>query len=142
MLPCGDSMQHRLRWVESLQPPRRLLAVVATQTPTVISPFVVETADPVTPASTFGEAFVTQEVASLTDNTPVPTVNTPTILYYAQSGDWLPAVAIRFGVDVNTIASPKVLPEKGLLDPGTLLIIPDTLDHSLSFYTGAANDPR
>jgi murein DD-endopeptidase MepM/ murein hydrolase activator NlpD len=52
-------------------------------------------------------------------------------LYYAQSGDWLPAVAIRFGVDVNAIASPKILPEKGLLDPGTLLIIPDTLDRSL-----------
>ncbi len=106
-------------------------AVVATTTPTEISPFVVATVAPVTPASTFSEAFVTQEVASLTDNTPVPTANTPTVLYYAQSGDWLPAVAIRFGVDVNAIASPKILPEKGLLDPGTLLIIPDTLDHSL-----------
>jgi hypothetical protein len=42
-------------------------------------------------------------------------------------------VAIRFGVDVNEIASPKVLPENGLLDPGTLLIIPDTLDRSLQF---------
>jgi murein DD-endopeptidase MepM/ murein hydrolase activator NlpD len=55
------------------------------------------------------------------------------VLYYAQSGDWLPAVAIRFGVDVNEIVSPKVLPEKGLLDAGTLLIIPDTLDRSLPF---------
>jgi hypothetical protein len=42
-------------------------------------------------------------------------------------------VAIRFGVDVNTIASPKILPEQGLLDPGTLLIIPDTLDPSLAY---------
>jgi LysM repeat protein len=106
-------------------------AVVATQTPAAISPFVVGTVTPVTPASTFSEAFVTQEVTSLNNNTPVPPVNAPTVLYYAQSGDWLPAVAIRFGVDVNAIASPKVLPEKGLLDPGTLLIIPDTLDHSL-----------
>jgi murein DD-endopeptidase MepM/ murein hydrolase activator NlpD len=87
----------------------------------------------VTPTPTFSEAFVTPEVAALTENTPVPTENIPTVLYYAQSGDWLPAVAIRFGVDVNAIVSPKVLPEKGLLDTGTLLIIPDTLDRSLPF---------
>ena len=108
-------------------------AVVVTQTPTTISPFVIDTVDPATPAPTFNETFVTQEVASLTENIPTPAANTPTVLYYAQSGDWLPAVAIRFGVDVNAIASPKVLPEKGLLDPGTLLIIPDTLDHSLPY---------
>ena len=106
-------------------------AVVATTTPAQIQPFVVETTDPVTPQSTFSGAFVTPEATALTENTPAPTANTPTVLYYAQSGDWLPAVAIRFGVDVKTIASPKVLPEEGLLDPGTLLIIPDTLDHSL-----------
>jgi LasA protease len=106
-------------------------AVVATTTPAAIQPFVIETTDPVTPQPTFSEAFVTPEAAALTENTPAPTANTPTVLYYAQSGDWLPAIAIRFGVDVKTIASPKVLPEEGLLDPGTLLIIPDKLDHSL-----------
>jgi hypothetical protein len=53
------------------------------------------------------------------------------VLYYAQSGDWLPAVAIRFGVDVNEIVSPKVLPEKGLLDAGFA-----------SVYTGATIDSR
>ncbi len=36
-------------------------------------------------------------------------------------------------MDVKEIASPKILPEKGLLDPGTLLIIPDTLNRSLPF---------
>jgi len=106
---------------------------VATEFP---DPFVVEavteTAKP-TPTPTFSEAFVTQEVASLTDSTPVPTESVPTVLYYAQSGDWLPAVAIRFGVDVSKIVSPKVLPENGLLDAGTLLIIPNTLDRSLPF---------
>ncbi|HSB02952.1 MAG TPA: M23 family metallopeptidase [Anaerolineales bacterium] len=88
------------------------------------------------PTPTFGEAFVTQAVAApLTQSTPTPTptANTPTVLYYTQSGDWLPAVAIRFGVDVKEIVSPRVLPEKGLLDTGTLLIIPDTIDHSLPF---------
>lgn len=80
---------------------------------------------------TLSEAFVTQEVVSLVANTPVPTAMAPTLLYYAQSGDWLPAVAIRFGVDVNSITSPKILPLYGLLDPGTLLIIPAVLDRSL-----------
>jgi hypothetical protein len=36
-------------------------------------------------------------------------------------------------VDVKDIASPKDLPERELLDPGTLLIIPDTLDRSIPF---------
>ncbi|HLO32157.1 MAG TPA: M23 family metallopeptidase [Anaerolineales bacterium] len=108
--------------------------VIATQTPTALDPFVPETiADTAAPTPTFGEAFVTQAAASVIKNTSTPTANTPTLLYYAQSGDWLPAIAIRFGVDMNTIVSPKVLPQKGLLDPGTLLIIPDTLNHSLAF---------
>ena len=107
--------------------------IIPTTTPTPLPPAATETAPPVTPTATFGEAFVTEEVASLTENTPAPTAKTPTILYYAQSGDWLPAVAVRFGVDAKAIASPKILPEEGLLDPGTLLMIPDTLDHSVQF---------
>ena len=82
------------------------------------------------------EAFVTEEVASLLEGTPTALASSPTILYYAQSGDWLPAVANRFGVDVSAIASPKILPQKGLLDPGTLLIIPDVLDRSVPFAPG------
>lgn len=107
--------------------------IIPTTTPTAIPPPVTETIPPVTPTATFGEAFVTREVAPLTEDTPAPTVKTPTILYYAQSGDWLPAVAVRFGVDVKAIASPKILPDKGFLDPGTLLIIPDALDRSVQF---------
>jgi hypothetical protein len=42
-----------------------------------------------------------------------------------------PTVAIRFGVDVNSITLPKLLPQHGLLDPG-VTIIPDTIDRSLS----------
>jgi len=104
---------------------------VVTQTP---DPFVFEAiADTVTPTPTFSEAFVTQAVTSVAENTPTQTANTPTMLYYAQNGDWLPAVAVRFGVDANAITSPKALPEKELLDSGTLLIIPDTLDRSLPF---------
>jgi murein DD-endopeptidase MepM/ murein hydrolase activator NlpD len=90
-------------------------------------------AETMTPTAAFREAFVTQESTPLVENTSVPTANAPTLLYYAQSGDWLPAVAVRFGVDVKDIASPKDLPERELLDPGTLLIIPDTLDRSIPF---------
>ena len=108
------------------------VAVIPTQT---TEPIAFEAiAETVTPTASFSEAFVTQETSSLVENTSVPTAaNTPTLLYYAQSGDWLPAVAIRFGVDVKDIASPKDLPERELLDPGTLLIIPDTLDRSIPF---------
>jgi murein DD-endopeptidase MepM/ murein hydrolase activator NlpD len=108
--------------------------VVPTQIPATATPFVVETTIPPTP--TFSGAFVKQEATSLPETTSLSAENQGTLLYYAQSGDWLPAVAVRFGVDVNEIASPKVLPEKGPLDPGTLLIIPDTLDRSVPF-TGA-----
>ncbi|HSL31749.1 MAG TPA: hypothetical protein VK900_21280, partial [Anaerolineales bacterium] len=96
--------------------------VFPTQPASTVTPF---------PTPTLDAAFVTQEAVALVEDTPVPTA--APLLYYAQSGDWLPAVAIRFGVDVNTITSPKILPADGLLDPGTLLIIPDTLDRSLSF---------
>jgi murein DD-endopeptidase MepM/ murein hydrolase activator NlpD len=75
---------------------------------------------------------VTQTATEVT-----PVVNGDSILYYAQSGDWLPSVAIRFGVDVNEITSPKILPETGFIDAGTLLIIPDRLDKSVE-YTPAS----
>ncbi len=107
-------------------------AILPTQTPTAILPVAVKGASTATPTSTVSAAFVTQEVVSLNDIT-APSSDRPTILYYAQSGDWLPAVANRFGVDVSKITSPKILPEKGLLDPGTLLIIPDTLDKTLQY---------
>lgn len=90
-------------------------------------------AETVTPAASFGEAFVTQESTPFVENTSIPTTNAPTVLYYTQSGDWLPAVAARFGVDVEDITSPKPLPERELIDPNTLLLIPDTLGRSIPF---------
>ena len=106
-----------------------------SETLTVFGPFAVSEADLITPASTItSEAFVTEEVTSpAIENTQVTLINDPTLLYYAQSGDWLPAVAKRFGVDVGEIASPKVLPENGLLDVGTLLIIPDRRDETIQY---------
>ncbi len=65
------------------------------------------------------------------------TIPANSILYYTQSGDWLPAVASRFGVDKTEISSPKPISEKGLLDPGMLLIIPDKGDEPVDYTPGA-----
>ena len=108
-------------------------AVVNTQTPEAVEPFVIESIETITPTPVLNQTFVTQEASPTAESASVPTANAPTLLYYTQSGDWLPAVAVRFGVDVNQIASPKILPSQGLLDPGTLLIIPDTLDRSVPY---------
>ncbi|MFT3893271.1 MAG: M23 family metallopeptidase [Anaerolineales bacterium] len=65
-----------------------------------------------------------------------PTIPPNSILYYAQSGDWLPAVAKRFDVDVSEITSPKPISDKGLIDAGTLLIIPDKNDDPADYTPG------
>ncbi len=80
-------------------------------------------------------AFVTLP-ASSTPEPPTPTYDANSILYYAQGGDWLPAVASRFGVSPSEITSPKPLPTSGFIDQGTLLIIPDRRD-PLAEYTSA-----
>ena len=103
--------------------------VFVEQTPTALSPQATST-----PTSLI-EAFVTLP-ASSTPEPPTPTFAADTILYYAQSGDWLPAVANRFGVSPSEITSPKTLPQDGYIDQGTLLIIPDRRD-PLTEYTPA-----
>ncbi|HUH96839.1 MAG TPA: LysM peptidoglycan-binding domain-containing protein [Anaerolineales bacterium] len=54
----------------------------------------------------------------------LPTFDVPTLLYYAQSGDTLPAVAARFNVSLSDVRSNADLPASALINPGTLLIIP------------------
>lgn len=56
-----------------------------------------------------------------------PTFDVPSTLYHAQSGDTLPALAARFGVDVSEIKADSQLPAQGLIPPGTLLVIPDRI---------------
>ncbi len=78
-------------------------------------------------------AFVTQPASETPTPILTPTLSDATILYYSQNGDWLPAVASRFGVSPTEISSPKILPDSGYLDTGTLLIIPDRLDRSAQY---------
>jgi hypothetical protein len=80
---------------------------------------------------------VTRDVIETATTFVSPTIPADAILYYTQSGDWLPAVANRFGVDESEITSPKPVSNKGLLDPGTLLIIPNHRDDTIEYTPGA-----
>ena len=62
-----------------------------------------------------------------TKPSPAPTSGEVPVLYYSQSGDTLDAVAARFGVKTNEISSANPLPKTSLIDPGTLLVIPEKL---------------
>ena len=110
-------------------------AVFIPETPTLALPLVIgETITPTPQPTATSEAFVTQEIAAFIVESPTPNLTAaPILLYYAQNGDWLPAVAKRFGVDVGEITSPKVLPSSGLLDTGTLLMIPDRRDPAVEY---------
>ncbi|MEN8171970.1 MAG: M23 family metallopeptidase [Chloroflexota bacterium] len=55
--------------------------------------------------------------------TPRP-VNDGPLLYYAQAGDTLDALAMRFGVDVDQIQSSETIPERGFINPNHLILIP------------------
>jgi murein DD-endopeptidase MepM/ murein hydrolase activator NlpD len=108
--------------------------VIPSETPTPLVPFVFAVTTTFTPAPTAtSEAFVAQPTRPVVESTVTNATPAPTVLYYVQSGDWLPAVAKRFGVDVSEIVSPKILPKSGLLDVGTLLIIPDRRDKEAQY---------
>jgi LasA protease len=61
--------------------------------------------------------------------TPEPVVaRSPHHFYYAaQSGDTLPSLALRFGVNPDEIESPDEIPASALITPGQLLSIPKRL---------------
>jgi LysM repeat protein len=68
---------------------------------------------------------VTKTAGGQTEISPTPK---PPIIYYTQSGDTLPSIAIRFGVGIDQIeTSVQNLPKTGLISPNTLLVIPDVL---------------
>lgn len=64
--------------------------------------------------------------------TLTPTFNVPSVLYYSQSGDTLSALAARFNVDPSEVRADAPLPETGLINPGTLLVIPDRIEAQTS----------
>lgn len=57
-----------------------------------------------------------------------PTFDTAPILYYTQSGDTVPSLARRFNLaESEVIASNSSLPPEELIDPGTLLVLPNRI---------------
>ena len=54
------------------------------------------------------------------------------ILYYAQSGDSIGVLAVRFGVETADITSTSALPEEGFIPQGQLLLIPNRLEQTSS----------
>ncbi|QRN82949.1 hypothetical protein JR338_11105 [Chloroflexota bacterium] len=52
--------------------------------------------------------------------------------YVTQQGDTLPALTQHFSVDVSEIQSDAILPAQDLLEPGTVLLVPDVLGKTLS----------
>jgi len=64
----------------------------------------------------------TETVTATLDPAISPTSLPPT-LYYTQSGDTLPAIAVRFDVPTTAVQSTGGIPETGLLTPGNLLVI-------------------
>lgn len=100
----------------------------ATASP-VPSPIATFTAAPTlqilpTPTTSSGRTFIEPTLAPTFDSAP--------IIYYAQSGDTLAAVAKRFNVDPSEVRSDAALPPAGLIDPGRLLLIPDRIDVATS----------
>jgi LysM repeat protein len=72
----------------------------------------------------------------LPTNAVTPNTNgLPPILYYTQAGDTLPVVAIRYGVSAAQISSNSPISATSFLNPGQLLIIPQT-------FTGATTSAQ
>ena len=89
-------------------PTNVLLLLSTTQAPTI----------PPSPTAT-------STITAVTPGTP-----RPMIYYSSQSGDSLKAVALHFGVQISDISSSVSLPTTGLLNPNTLLIIPNRLSQT------------
>jgi hypothetical protein len=105
-------------WAATLQ-----AAVPPTETPIpLISEMPTETPNIAAPEAPPAEASPTPR--PLTDNTP--------ILYYTQAGDTMDAIAFRFDVSVDEIASPDTIPPRGFINPNQLLIIPNRMGNTTS----------
>jgi len=98
--------------------------------PTSTTPPRIETETAYTPTPTATPNGASSMAEST--NTPLPLFETAPFLYYAQSGDMLSAVANRFGVEESEIISDADLTRTTLIDPGTLLIIPNRITEELS----------
>ena len=121
-------------------------SAVSTQDPLPLDPFAGQNDPIIFPTSTTPPSIATETpiiIASSAVPNSTVAVNTPTAtrtpvydtapyLYYAQSGDMLSAVANRFGVEETEITSSADLTKTTLIDPGTLLVIPNHITEPTS----------
>ncbi len=95
--------------------------------PTSTTPPFIETENAATPAPQATEESAPQTKPA----TPASILNDAApFLYYAQSGDMLSAVAARFNVSESEIISDADLTRTTLIDPGTLLVIPNRINEA------------
>lgn len=94
--------------------------------PTSTIPAFIETENAITPTL----APTEKTPAKTPSETPALLNDAAPFLYYAQSGDMLSAIAERFNVDETEIISDADLSKTTLIDPGTLLVIPNRINEA------------
>jgi len=98
--------------------PTYTTASTSTGTPT-LTPFLI---------STSTHQITVTATSSINGKPTISATAKPRIIYYTQSGDTLPSIAVRFGVSIDQIeTSTENVPHSGLITPNTLLVIPDVL---------------
>ncbi|HET6847050.1 MAG TPA: hypothetical protein VFH29_09460, partial [Anaerolineales bacterium] len=125
--------------IQSLEPAalqiRATPTILAPASPSpqpTVSPSV--SSSPIPAAGTSGPETATpaSTESNLAEATYTPTFDVPAVLYYAQSGDSVPAVAARFGIAQDEIHSDGGLQDSGFIPPGKLLIMPDRISDPTS----------
>ena len=108
----------------------RITDIPATPSPTVLLPASSPTSTytPI-PTSTRPPTITPQSLTPFATPEPQYPSGTEVVsyIYYSQSGDTLPAVALRYNVNPAEISSSSPLPATGLIEPNTLLIIPNRI---------------
>ncbi len=117
--------------------PQTPTADITNSFPPPFDPFAVQDDPIIFPTSTTSPQIETEAFYTPTPTpngafpviaaTYTPSYDSAPFLYYAQSGDMLSAVANRFGVGESEITSDADLTKTTLIDPGTLLVIPNRI---------------
>ncbi len=105
--------------------------ILPTETST-LEPTVTSTVNPdlISPTPTIDENIVEIDPPTPTATLGSISADTPPLLYFAQSGDTVPALANRFGVNQFEIVSSEEIPQSGFLSPGQMMMIPLRLAHT------------
>ncbi len=99
----------------------------AAATPTIEIEVTAKLSETATSLPTFTDVPKTNVTATATATLDPRSTANPPIQYYTQSGDTLPSILGRFGVNADQITYSENVPPTGLISPGILLIIPNVL---------------